>query len=387
MAAADAMAGRSAGRVTSRKARHRDAPSVRAASSVRGSSPSQSPPTVRTTTARLKKAWASRMAHALPWRSSPMRALRAEERHERRPDHDGREHEGHDDEPPGRSDGPGTRSGPAPGRAGRPSTRVSAVEAAACQRVNQATWRSCGSPSTSPTPDRSHPLVAPQALADDVGTGHSEEARPGRPPARPAGPRPSARRISGARDRSTGRSTPRGCAPMSAGGQLVHVLGRGGVLDEQLRQLDVGARREHEHRQRHVGLHRLGRAGSRSAAAPPARASAPGEDAGALDLPVAAGVDHARRATRRSAGRRRAPRRAGSRRRTPRGGGRPRSPRRRRTPCCRPPPSRRRPARRWRGGRSTTPPSRPRRRPRCWPGGTPGPATRWPGSRPRGRSS
>ena len=72
MTAADAMAGRSAGRVTSQKARHLDAPNVRAASSVRGSSPSQSPPTTRTTTAKLKKAWASRIAHALPWRSSPM---------------------------------------------------------------------------------------------------------------------------------------------------------------------------------------------------------------------------------------------------------------------------------------------------------------------------
>ena len=43
-------------------ARQRDAPNTRAASSVLGSKPSQSPPTVRTTTAWLKKAWASRIA-------------------------------------------------------------------------------------------------------------------------------------------------------------------------------------------------------------------------------------------------------------------------------------------------------------------------------------
>ena len=72
MAAADAMAGLSAGSVTPQNARHRDAPRVRAASSVRGSRPSQSPPTTRTTTAKLKKAWARRIAAALPCRCSPI---------------------------------------------------------------------------------------------------------------------------------------------------------------------------------------------------------------------------------------------------------------------------------------------------------------------------
>ncbi len=50
-AAAAAIAGRSAGNVISRNARARLAPSIRAASSARGSRCDQSPPTVRTTTA------------------------------------------------------------------------------------------------------------------------------------------------------------------------------------------------------------------------------------------------------------------------------------------------------------------------------------------------
>ena len=49
--AAAASAGRSAGSVTDRNARQRDAPSTRAASSWCGSRCDQSPPTVRTTTA------------------------------------------------------------------------------------------------------------------------------------------------------------------------------------------------------------------------------------------------------------------------------------------------------------------------------------------------
>ena len=50
IAAPDAMAGASAGRVTVQKARHADAPSVRAASTSRGSSAAHNPPTVRTIT-------------------------------------------------------------------------------------------------------------------------------------------------------------------------------------------------------------------------------------------------------------------------------------------------------------------------------------------------
>lgn len=51
ISAAAATAGASAGSVTRRKAANRPAPSTRAASSCRGSSWDQSPPTVRTTTA------------------------------------------------------------------------------------------------------------------------------------------------------------------------------------------------------------------------------------------------------------------------------------------------------------------------------------------------
>ncbi|MGX1241505.1 hypothetical protein RKD46_002609 [Streptomyces pseudovenezuelae] len=51
ISAAAATAGARAGRVTVRQALSRDAPSMRAASSWRGSSWAHSPPTVRTTTA------------------------------------------------------------------------------------------------------------------------------------------------------------------------------------------------------------------------------------------------------------------------------------------------------------------------------------------------
>ena len=71
MAAAEAIAGRRAGSVTARKAAGRDAPRTRAASSVCGSRPSHSPPTVRTTTAWLKNTWASTMASTVSCRSTP----------------------------------------------------------------------------------------------------------------------------------------------------------------------------------------------------------------------------------------------------------------------------------------------------------------------------
>jgi hypothetical protein len=71
MAAADATAGRIAAHVTRVKALQRDAPSTRAASSVLGSRPSHRLPTVRTTTAWLKNAWAITIATALPRRSTP----------------------------------------------------------------------------------------------------------------------------------------------------------------------------------------------------------------------------------------------------------------------------------------------------------------------------
>ena len=60
--AADASAGASSGSVTSRKLRTGLAPSVAAASETRGSSPAQKVPTMRTTTATLKKTCAIRIA-------------------------------------------------------------------------------------------------------------------------------------------------------------------------------------------------------------------------------------------------------------------------------------------------------------------------------------
>ena len=56
------IAGRSSGSVISRNARHGDAPSVAAAASRSGGRWSHTAPTVRTTTARLKITWASRIA-------------------------------------------------------------------------------------------------------------------------------------------------------------------------------------------------------------------------------------------------------------------------------------------------------------------------------------
>ncbi len=66
--AAETIPGLRAGSVTVRRTCHGDAPSAAAASSRRRSRLSQSPPTVRTTTARLKKIIAARMATALPSR-------------------------------------------------------------------------------------------------------------------------------------------------------------------------------------------------------------------------------------------------------------------------------------------------------------------------------
>ncbi len=60
--AAARIAGRSSGSVTSRNARHGEAPRVAAAASRSGGRWSQTAPTVRTTTARLKTTWAARIA-------------------------------------------------------------------------------------------------------------------------------------------------------------------------------------------------------------------------------------------------------------------------------------------------------------------------------------
>src|SRR5258707_8158798 len=66
IALAATIAGRNAGNVTWKNARTGDAPSARAASSLRPSSWDQNPPTVRTTTAVLKNAWARRIANNDP---------------------------------------------------------------------------------------------------------------------------------------------------------------------------------------------------------------------------------------------------------------------------------------------------------------------------------
>ena len=55
-------AGASWGRVTSRALRSGPAPRTAAASALRGSIAAQAPPTMRVTTATLKKTWAARMA-------------------------------------------------------------------------------------------------------------------------------------------------------------------------------------------------------------------------------------------------------------------------------------------------------------------------------------
>ena len=108
-----------------------EAPSVAAASSRRGSSPAQNPPTIRTTTATLKKTCARRIAQidrSTPSGSSARNAVATTT--------------------VGSTNGTSTRASTSDrprnenrARAqasGRPASRVSAVETAACQRVNQA---------------------------------------------------------------------------------------------------------------------------------------------------------------------------------------------------------------------------------------------------------
>jgi hypothetical protein len=75
MAAAAARAGARSGATISRNRRQGLAPSVAAASDMRGSRFVQKVPTTRTTTATLKKAWATRMG-AQPRSSRPGRIAR-----------------------------------------------------------------------------------------------------------------------------------------------------------------------------------------------------------------------------------------------------------------------------------------------------------------------
>ena len=140
MDAADAKAGASRGRVTHRRVCHGDAPSVRACSSGPTPIPSQKDPTVRTTMATLKNAWARSTAQMV-WsiRSTPLSRLSRSNRAV--------------NAPPTTTVGStnGTvvtaRSAALPRnrwranrwQVGSAITTVITVEAAACQRVNQTT--------------------------------------------------------------------------------------------------------------------------------------------------------------------------------------------------------------------------------------------------------
>ena len=137
--------GASSGRVTCRKARARDAPSMRAASSRRGSRFAQNPPTVRTTTATLKNTCATSIGAtpALPVQER-QRAARAQQREERGRDHDRRQHERHRHERAEQRGGRGSRSARRRTRPGSPTTSVRTVETTACQNVNHATRRNDG---------------------------------------------------------------------------------------------------------------------------------------------------------------------------------------------------------------------------------------------------
>ena len=94
--AAETIGPASAGSVTVRKTWPGEAPSAAAASPGRGSRLSQAVPTVRTTTARLKNASAAMIAAGGAVEAEPgQRAAGAEHLAERDPDHDGRQHERH----------------------------------------------------------------------------------------------------------------------------------------------------------------------------------------------------------------------------------------------------------------------------------------------------
>ena len=97
--AAETSAGRSAGRVTSRSTCHGEAPRAAAASAGRGSSDSQAPPTTRITTEALKNTRpATIAAGAAVEAEAAERAASADQQLEGDPDHDGRQHERHDQE-------------------------------------------------------------------------------------------------------------------------------------------------------------------------------------------------------------------------------------------------------------------------------------------------
>ena len=222
----------------------------------------------------------------------PDGALRAEEREERRAHHHRGQHERHDDE---RLDDPAA----AELVAGQHLGRGQGDHQRERRRGRRLPEREPGHlPQLGVAEHVTHagqvpPAVAAQALTDDVDHGPHEEhgqERRRRGEQRRRGP-PSDQRSTRSVHRSIHSSR---CAPMSAGGSSYTSVGPSRVLDEQLGQLDVTSHREHEHRQRHVGLHllaeeevdQLSRRGLVVGA---------GQDPGALDLAVAARVDHAHR--------------------------------------------------------------------------------------------
>ena len=210
MAAAEATAGRMAGQVTLRKARHRDAPEH--ACGLLGARVEALPqaPDGADHDGVVEEGVGEQDRHAR-CRAGPRRASPAgpSSDEERRPDHDGREHERHDEQRLERGGARGTRRWRARGRPGRPISRVSTVDAAACQSVNQATCRSSASPSTSPTPRRSHPCSPRRPSPTMLATGQAKKQARNATGRRQQRDRPP-RRVTGARCRSTGRSSPPG---------------------------------------------------------------------------------------------------------------------------------------------------------------------------------
>ena len=132
--------GAGAARVTSTNARHREAPNVRAASSSRGSRLPHRPPTVRTTTATLKNAWAIRMSQMEPRRSTPSAPPGPSRARNATPtttvgSTNGTISRAHSTRLPGNSNRPNRAA------MGNATTSVTTVEAVASHNVNQATCR------------------------------------------------------------------------------------------------------------------------------------------------------------------------------------------------------------------------------------------------------
>ena len=125
-----ASAGASCGTVTSRARRSGPAPSTAAASALRGSSPAQAPPTIRTTTATLKKTCAARIAGS-PLSTSSGSSSRKAVATTTVGSTNGTRTSARVSERPRNRNRPITQA------SGSPATSVSAVESAACQVVNQ----------------------------------------------------------------------------------------------------------------------------------------------------------------------------------------------------------------------------------------------------------